>query len=198
MNEYLFNDLTNSEQKIINHNIADITNLTFINQYKNLDSAFFKTDLEKAPTRITVRCMMTNSNGEICLLHSRSKEYHAIPGGGVENSETLLQGLHREILEETGYTIKNISPLGKIHEERNDKATDVYFFTASPDQFLGTNYMEDEIEEDYELSWLIPQEALSVFKDYLDLLSENNFSLYNGSFSTLRNIKATIFFLTTI
>lgn len=34
------------------------------------------------------------------------KEYLYLVGGGIDNNETPIDALHREVLEETGYTIK--------------------------------------------------------------------------------------------
>ncbi len=43
---------------------------------------------------------------EIGLIRANGQQYF-LPGGGIENGETVKQALDREMLEETGYTIKN-------------------------------------------------------------------------------------------
>jgi 8-oxo-dGTP diphosphatase len=46
--------------------------------------------------------------GDSLLLIRRvkeGKEYHVVPGGGVEDGETLVQAARREILEELSLTI---------------------------------------------------------------------------------------------
>lgn len=40
---------------------------------------------------------------------------HVLPGGRIEPGETLLEALHREVAEETGWTIQNPTLLGFIH-----------------------------------------------------------------------------------
>lgn len=119
MQNDLYTGLTKSEIKKIDQTFFIINNSYFKNQLENqtsqnsLPTEFHQQTEEKPIRRDTARCIMINSNHEICLLYSRAKDYFAIPGGGIEPGETLLQAVNREILEETGYTIDNIKPLGK-------------------------------------------------------------------------------------
>ena len=41
--------------------------------------------------------------------------FHIVPGGRREGDETLEETLHREVLEETGWTLTNVSLLGFAH-----------------------------------------------------------------------------------
>jgi 8-oxo-dGTP pyrophosphatase MutT (NUDIX family) len=40
---------------------------------------------------------------------------HILPGGRRESGETLMQTLHREVLEETGWTIRDTRLIGLVH-----------------------------------------------------------------------------------
>ena len=166
MQNDLYTGLTKSEIKKIDQTFFIINNSYFKNQLENqtsqnsLPTEFHQQTEEKPIRRDTARCIMINSNHEICLLYSRAKDYFAIPGGGIEPGETLLQAVNREILKETGYTINNIKPLGKIYEERNNRITNTYFFYASPLTKSETHYMQDELEEDYQLVWLPVEQAI--------------------------------------
>lgn len=43
------------------------------------------------------------------------KEYYTLPGGGIEDSESPLEAVKREVMEETGITLKdNIQELGSL------------------------------------------------------------------------------------
>lgn len=151
----------------------------------------FNQPLQQHPIlRNTARCIMLNSTNQICLLYSKAKDYYAIPGGGIEPGESLLDALKRETLEETGYTIKNPKPLGKIHEERYNRLTDTYFFTATPLAKTHTHYMEDEIEEDYELIWLSLEDTIKHLESRFNELLQNNFPSYKGSFINTRHLQA--------
>ena len=51
----------------------------------------------------------------VLVVRDAENSYHIIPGGRREVGETLEATLQREVLEETGWTINQISLLGFIH-----------------------------------------------------------------------------------
>ena len=62
---------------------------------------------KKFPAHIvTVDGVITNDRGEVLLVKHRHKEYWFVPGGQVEIGESLPAALEREIMEETGITVK--------------------------------------------------------------------------------------------
>lgn len=195
MQKNFYADLTDSEIKKIEQPFFVINNTYFKSQLKDqatvnlLPSEFSQPTEEKPIQRDTARCIIQNSNYEICLLYSRARDYFAIPGGGIEPGESLLEALNREILEETGYTIKNPKPLGKIFEERHNRATNTYFFLATPLEKTHTHYMQDELEEDYELVWLPISDAIKKFQTRFFELKEKNFPTYRGSFINTRYLE---------
>ena len=54
------------------------------------------------------------------------QEYYTFPGGGLEEGETLEQGVIREIKEEFGITVKVIKKLYEMHSEKFNQKE--YFF----------------------------------------------------------------------
>ena len=54
-------------------------------------------------------CMVENSKGEYCFINRHKNDWPGInlPGGHVEQGETLIESVIREMKEETGLTIKN-------------------------------------------------------------------------------------------
>ena len=113
MQDSFYSGLKTQEIQIINHTIQYLNQDFFITKtLKPAHPDFLKPIAEHPNIRNSVRCLLINQNQEICLLYSRARDYYAIPGGGIEPGESLLQTLSRETLEETGYLLKNPKPIG--------------------------------------------------------------------------------------
>jgi 8-oxo-dGTP pyrophosphatase MutT (NUDIX family) len=54
-------------------------------------------------------------NGNVMVVRDGDNSYHVVPGGRREDSETVLQTLQREILEETGWTIADPELIACTH-----------------------------------------------------------------------------------
>ncbi|MCP8970008.1 NUDIX domain-containing protein [Ectobacillus ponti] len=78
--------------------------------------------------------LIQNEKGELLLVKNKKGDrvYWGLPGGAVEEGETLKQAAIREIEEETGYTA-TVTGLQSVREmfitERNDHAV-IFTFTA--------------------------------------------------------------------
>ena len=89
-------------------------------EYYGLIRDFIYPRSEIKINRKTVRVILVNERKEIALLHILGKDkfgdrdHYETIGGGVNVNEDLITSLRREVLEEVGYTIKNIKEIGKI------------------------------------------------------------------------------------
>lgn len=196
MQDSFYSGLKTQEIQIINHTIQYLNQdffLTKTSQPAHPD--FLKPIVEHPNIRNSARCLLINQNHEICLLYSRARDYYAIPGGGIEPGESLLQALSRETLEETGYLLKNPKPIGNIHEKRYDRVTTTFFFSAQPDKVLHPNYMPDELEEDYILKWLSLPKALQIFQTVCNEQRLHNFPSYKGAFISYRFLELLQYFI---
>ena len=51
-------------------------------------------------------------------MYAEKYDIHTLPGGGMEEGESIEEALVREITEETGCTIESYEPLGYVEENR--------------------------------------------------------------------------------
>lgn len=80
--------------------------------------------------RVTVRGII-KKDGKIFAQRLKNKEgvnnFWCTPGGGLDSGESLLDGLHRELIEETGVE-PVVGPLLYIQQYRDDKREYLEFF----------------------------------------------------------------------
>lgn len=102
---------------------------------------------------LTNMCLIENTNGEI-VMQIRSPERYswsgaALPGGHVEEGESLYESVVREVYEETGLKIVNPKLVGVKH-----------FFTTENIRYLVFLYRTNEYEgtlrssEEGEVKWV--------------------------------------------
>jgi 8-oxo-dGTP diphosphatase len=123
-------------------------------------------------------------NGKVALLNVKSKNFHKLPGGGIEDRETKEEAFIREIKEETGHESKVIDYAGIIIEYRKKyKLVQLsYIFAAESVGIPGSQTLEaDEIAEGHELEWYGIKEALR-------LLESERPEDYEGKFILKRDI----------
>ena len=89
------------------------------------------------------------------------RDYFFFLGGGIEEGETKIKALKRELIEETGYTIKNIEPFDEVRsfidsEEKGPLEVEAYIYTAEFDEKVA-----EPIEKDHRVLWVDSE-------DYMD------------------------------
>lgn len=123
-------------------------------------------------TRIATRAIVIK-NQKILLMFTERYNDYSLPGGGVDSNEALIDGLKRELSEETGAKgIHNIQPFGLYEEYRPHKSTKYftdgsmmhmlsYCYTCDIEDSLGENKLEDyEINNGMHVRWVDIQEAI--------------------------------------
>ena len=146
--------------------------------------------------RFNVRCILQNNSGEVCVVKSERYGYMQIPGGGINDEETIIDALHREVQEETGFLIVDIKPIGYVLEKREDiqnnhdwnKAIS-YVFSASLGKEVGTKYTEDENIDGFKPIWM----TLDTFIIEKEKIKDKDNS-YSGYFSDRRDLEIAKFF----
>lgn len=93
---------------------------------------------------------------KVLLIHrfKNGDEYWVIPGGGVEDHETLDEALTREVLEETGLALVSYKLLGSSEQEEHTH----YFYEcelAPGDPKIGGPELENSSKDNlYLLEWI--------------------------------------------
>lgn len=126
---------------------------------------------EKLNTTYTVRksarAILRNDIGLIAVQYLQNHLYHKLPGGGIENDESVEDALKREVLEEVGYSCELIGEIGVTIEYRNEHNLlhISYCYLAQATNKIGEPTLEkDEIEEGQITTWLSAHEALCQMK----------------------------------
>ena len=121
-----------------------------------------ETDITEIVKRVKV--LLINSNNEILLAYSHHN--YQFPGGHVEDDESLLQTVKREMLEETGidlatiYTEPFACTMGYYKdwpEKGKNRKTEIYYYEIKTDEkpnLDNTSYSEHEKDGNFELRYI--------------------------------------------
>lgn len=105
--------------------------------------------------RPSVRAVFFDSQGSIALMYSVKFSYYKLPGGGVDEGESLEVALTRELLEETGCESENLVQLGEVIEYRDfaRMVQQSVCYTAHAKNHGTPTPTDEEIAEEFEVVW---------------------------------------------
>ena len=124
-------------------------------------------DVSQYHERLAACAVLFDNDGNVALLHVTKHNYHKLPGGGVEEGESLEQGLRRELLEETGCEAEIGQEVGEIVDcrEKIRGRNDSFCWIAKVVGAKGdTSFVADEIDDQYKLEWAKLDEAIETMK----------------------------------
>ena len=136
--------------------------------------------------RITARAIVFDTDGNMALLNVTHKGHHKLPGGGIEEGESIEGALVRELVEEIGCQVMNVCELGIIEEYRNKtgKHQVSYCFIADVLGVKGLpNLDEDEIADGSETVWTPLEQAIKILENEMTSIDS-----YGGKFINLREL----------
>ncbi|MTI47887.1 MAG: NUDIX domain-containing protein [Firmicutes bacterium] len=143
---------------------------------------------KKYKVRKSARAVLFNKTGQIALLNVTKKNYHKLPGGGLEGQESILQALDRELIEEVGVGIEGESEVGLIVEYRDEINVLQFsycYYGSIAGEIGKTSYSDSELKDGFELIWVdlntaiekmkkdIPSDYFGRFIQFRDLLILN-------------------------
>lgn len=131
------------------------------------------------------RAIVFDQDDNIALLDATKRNYHKLPGGGIDEGEDIKMALDRELMEEIGCSAENLRDLGIIEEYRNDlKLHQIsYCFLADLAGEKSTPNLEDgEAADGFETVWITLEDAIKILE------SETNIERYEDKFIRLRDL----------
>ena len=114
-------------------------------------------------------------NDKILLVYSKKYDQYFIPGGGLEENESIAECCKRELLEETGYNVNVKNHYLTINEYYNDFLWIGYYFICEYAGMGERQLTNSEKEVSLEVRWISILEALDIFSKYDDYEIENRF-----------------------
>ncbi len=136
-------------------------------------------------TREAARAVLLSDSGQIFLMNVRLHGYHKLPGGGIDEGESIEEALARELMEEVGCKARLVSEIGKIVEYRDYeklKQTSYCFIAKQADEQQYSNLEEGELAEG-----MIEVKARSV-EEAIALLKNDNPDNLEGKFIQRRDV----------
>lgn len=141
-------------------------------------------------TRLATRSITMQAN-HILLMYTAKYEDYSLPGGGLDPGEDKVEGMMRELQEETGAKgIKNIKPFGVYEEYRPWYKSDFdiqhmisYCYTCDIDKELGASKLEPyEIKNGMKAKWIDIHEAIKHNENIMATSDKQGMSIERETF----------------
>ena len=104
--------------------------------------------------RFTARGILIDNSGRVGLMQMSDK-FCVTPGGGIDEGEFVEEALRRELVEEAGYEVAIIAPLGRVIEERhwgNMHGVDFYYLCRAK-KAVANHLTDGEAQKELKLVW---------------------------------------------
>lgn len=136
--------------------------------------------------RLAARAVVRNHAGQIGLVYVKKYDLYALPGGGVEDGESPLDTVRREVREEVGCTCGKITPLGIVFENRGSQnfvQQSWYYAVEAAEEGLEIRLTRKERSNASEIQWHTLEEAIH-------LIDTQDVTLDSRKFVRLRDLAA--------
>lgn len=135
-------------------------------------------------TRNAVRVVLFDKKKQMPLLFVSKRNYHKLPGGGIDKSESKIEALNRELMEEVGAKIKITGEVGKIIEYKTQlNVKQISHCYMGKILAKGEpSFTEKELREGFQVQWVTIEQAISKIK-------KDKTENYEGKFIQKRDIE---------
>lgn len=151
-------------------------------------------DEENYDLMLSARAVLVNEWGEVGLIDASGYNYYKLPGGSIEEGESVRQALGREVVEEAGYESEVLDGLGQVIEYRKRFNTKniSYIYLCRATDLVGDGLTEFEKERGFKLEWFKDIDAaIEAVKqsDPVEFEGDND-SVYAARFYVRRELAA--------
>ena len=131
---------------------------------QNIINEYGMKDEEIEDREVRVKAILVNDKNEVLLGYA--KNVYQFIGGHVEERESLLETIKREIQEETGIIMKidkkekpvfHYAKYSKVPENNQNKKMEIYYYLLKCNENINydnTNYTKEEKENNFELRYI--------------------------------------------
>ena len=140
--------------------------------------------MEKTERPRTAARAILRRKGLVALLRVSKHNYYKLPGGGLEEGESVQEGLEREVLEEVGCSIRVKGEVGESVEHRTHIGVvqTSNCFLAEAMKEGKPRFMDDEVADGFRLLWVSLDEAIR-------LVGNSKPDTYDGRFIVKRDLE---------
>ena len=121
----------------------------------------------KVIPKCSARGIVLDETGRIGMLYVKESDGYGLPGGGIEEDESIEEAFLREIKEEIGCNCEIIRELGYVeqnHASHNVVYISYYFLARLVGEKGKPNYTKEELNETLSIEWHMPKDALRLLE----------------------------------
>ncbi len=157
------------------------------------DCGFERVNMKNPKLRLGARGIVRKGN-KIGVFYKKNMNQYKLPGGGIDLNESPIDAFEREVLEETGCSVKNIELVGVVNEiksQGNFVQTSFVYICDFDKQSAEMNLTEKEIAEGGEFFWSESNDVLDLMEKSIPLLKSGcgDENVYSTTFVSVRDKK---------